>query len=48
MMIYLSDHKAETLTGVVAALEQFNEDWPSDDIELLEVSLPGVFGTDLS
>lgn len=35
MMIYLSDHKAETLTGVVAALEQFNEDWPSDDIEFL-------------
>lgn len=35
MPIYLSDHKAETLTGVVDTLEQFNEDWPNADIEFL-------------
>ncbi|MCB1704903.1 MAG: RND family transporter [Halioglobus sp.] len=35
MPIYLSDHKAETLNGVVETLEQFNEDWPSADIEFL-------------
>jgi predicted RND superfamily exporter protein len=27
MLVYLADHKAETLTRVVAALEQFNADW---------------------
>ena len=35
MPIYLSDHKAETLTQVVDTLEQFNEEWPSDDIQFL-------------
>ena len=29
MIVYLSDHKAATLTGVVDALELFNEEWPS-------------------
>ena len=27
MLVYLSDHKAETLTGVVGVLESFNEEW---------------------
>jgi hypothetical protein len=35
MLIYLSDHKAATLTGVVDTLEQFNIDWPNADIEFL-------------
>jgi predicted RND superfamily exporter protein len=35
MLIYLSDHKASTLNRVVEALDQFNEDWPSADIEFL-------------
>tara|TARA_R110002124_G_scaffold3292_7_gene22472 strand:+ start:5403 stop:7799 length:2397 start_codon:yes stop_codon:yes gene_type:complete len=35
MPIYLADHKAETLNGVVETLEQFNEEWPSADIEFL-------------
>lgn len=35
MSIYLSDHKAETLSRVVATLEQFNADWPSADIEFM-------------
>ncbi|MCB1690682.1 MAG: RND family transporter [Halioglobus sp.] len=35
MPIYLSDHKAETLTQVVNTLEQFNEEWPNADIEFL-------------
>ena len=35
MSIYLSDHKAETLSRVVDTLEQFNDDWPSADIEFL-------------
>lgn len=35
MPIYLSDHKAETLTGVVDTLEQFNEEWANDNIEFL-------------
>ncbi|MEJ2532542.1 MAG: MMPL family transporter [Halioglobus sp.] len=35
MLIYLADHKAATLTRVVNALEQFNEDWPSAKIEFL-------------
>ncbi len=35
MLIYLSDHKAATLEGVVETLEQFNNDWPSTDIEFL-------------
>ncbi len=30
MLIYLADHKAETLTRVVQALEQFQQDWPSE------------------
>jgi predicted RND superfamily exporter protein len=35
MLIYLADHKAETLNRVVEALEQFNAEWPSDKIEFL-------------
>tara|TARA_B110000503_G_scaffold38738_2_gene63645 strand:- start:24171 stop:26567 length:2397 start_codon:yes stop_codon:yes gene_type:complete len=35
MPIYLSDHKAETLSGVVEALEQFNAEWPNEDIQFL-------------
>jgi uncharacterized protein len=35
MLIYLADHKAETLNRVVNALEQFNADWPSEKIEFL-------------
>ncbi len=35
MPIYLSDHKAATLTRVVDTLEQFNNDWPSADIQFL-------------
>jgi predicted RND superfamily exporter protein len=35
MLIYLADHKAATLAGVVDALEQFNEEWPSAEIEFL-------------
>jgi len=35
MLIYLSDHKAATLGGVVETLEQFNEDWQSEKIEFL-------------
>jgi len=35
MLIYLADHKAATLTRVVEALEQFNEDWPSSKAEFL-------------
>ncbi|NQX89474.1 MAG: RND family transporter [Halioglobus sp.] len=35
MLIYLADHKAATLTRVVNAFEQFNEEWPSTDIEFL-------------
>ena len=35
MLIYLSDHKAATLTRVVDTLEQFNKDWPSADIQFL-------------
>ena len=35
MLIYLADHKAATLEGVVETLEQFNRDWPSADIEFL-------------
>jgi predicted RND superfamily exporter protein len=30
MLVYLSDHKAETLNRVVDALEQFNTDWQSE------------------
>ena len=29
------DHKAETLTRVVDALEQFNADWEDDSVEFL-------------
>lgn len=35
MLIYLSDHKAATLTRVVDTLEQFNKEWPSADIQFL-------------
>ena len=35
MIIYLADHKAATLTGVVDALELFNEEWPSSKAEFL-------------
>ncbi|MEH6588011.1 MAG: MMPL family transporter [Halioglobus sp.] len=34
MLIYLADHKAETLEGVVAALDAFNAEW--GDIEKIE------------
>lgn len=30
MLVYLADHKAETLNRVVDALEQFNTDWQSE------------------
>lgn len=30
MLVYLADHKADTLNRVVQALEQFQVDWPSD------------------
>ena len=32
MLVYLSDHKAATLTRVVAALEEFNADWGESDV----------------
>jgi hypothetical protein len=32
MLIYLSDHKAETLTRVVGALELFQEEWGGGDV----------------
>ncbi|MCB1731358.1 MAG: MMPL family transporter, partial [Halieaceae bacterium] len=35
MLVYLADHKAATLEGVVAALEQFNEEWPSEKAQFL-------------
>ncbi len=35
MLIYLADHKAETLTRVVDTLEEFNEEWPNEHIEFL-------------
>jgi predicted RND superfamily exporter protein len=35
LQVYLADHKATTLNGVVEALEQFNADWPSQRIEFL-------------
>lgn len=35
MLVYLSDHKAATLTRVVEALEQFNTDWPNTDIQFM-------------
>jgi uncharacterized protein len=35
MLIYLADHKAATLTGVVEALEAFNAEWDSDVVEFL-------------
>ena len=35
MIVYLADHKAATLEGVVDALEQFNADWPSDKAEFM-------------
>ena len=35
MLVYLADHKAATLEGVVAALEQFNEEWPNDKAQFL-------------
>lgn len=35
MAVYLADHKAATLTGVVDALEAFNAEWPSAKAEFL-------------
>jgi len=35
MIVYLADHKAATLTGVVHALKKFNEDWPTAKAEFL-------------
>ncbi len=35
MVVYLADHKAATLTGVVDALEAFNQEWPSSKAEFL-------------
>ncbi len=35
MQIYLADHKAVTLNEVMATLEKFNEDWPSQQVEFL-------------
>jgi predicted RND superfamily exporter protein len=35
MQIYLADHKAVTLNEVMATLEKFNEDWPSQRVEFL-------------
>ncbi len=35
MLVYLGDHKAATLTRVVATLEAFNEEWQSEKIEFL-------------
>lgn len=35
MLVYLSDHKAATLTGVVDALTAFKEEWPTTDIDFL-------------
>lgn len=35
MLVYLDDHKAETLTQVVNTLEQFNEEWPSAKADFL-------------
>ena len=35
MIVYLADHKAATLEGVVFALETFNEEWPSSKAEFL-------------
>ncbi|MEJ2533422.1 MAG: MMPL family transporter [Halioglobus sp.] len=35
LKVYLSDHKAGTLTKVVETLEQFNRDFPSDKVQFL-------------
>jgi predicted RND superfamily exporter protein len=35
MLVYLKDHKAATLTGVVTVLEEFNAEYESDKIEFL-------------
>jgi predicted RND superfamily exporter protein len=35
MKIYLSDHKAATLTRVVETLDQFNADFPSEKVQFL-------------
>jgi len=35
MVVYLADHKAATLEGVVEALELFNEEWPSSKADFL-------------
>ena len=35
MLVYLSDHKAATLTGVVDALTVFKEEWPTTEIDFL-------------
>ncbi len=35
MVVYLADHKATTLSGVVDTLEAFNAEWPSAKVEFL-------------
>jgi hypothetical protein len=35
MLVYLSDHKAATLQSVVDTLNQFNEDWTSENVQFL-------------
>ena len=35
MLVYLTDHKAKTLQSVVDTLEQFNAEWPSDNVQFL-------------
>jgi predicted RND superfamily exporter protein len=35
MLVYLSDHKAATLTRVVDTLEEFNKEWPTQKAEFL-------------
>jgi predicted RND superfamily exporter protein len=35
MKVYLSDHKASTLTKVVATLDQFNADFSSEKVQFL-------------
>ena len=35
MLVYLSDHKAATLTGVVDTLTAFKEEWPTTNIDFL-------------
>jgi predicted RND superfamily exporter protein len=35
MLVYLADHKAATLMRVVNTLDEFNEEWPSTEVEFL-------------